>query len=98
MELDENFKRLVQELGEAINESLGESEKISEVLGRIRAAGYDLMLVLEVTVGFNKRATGQEAASQDLEQESASSQSFDLTPNDAQFLRALKITVENKAS
>ena len=47
MELDENFKRLIKELGDAINESLSESDAISDVLGRIRSSGYDLFLVLE---------------------------------------------------
>ena len=55
MELDDNFKRLIKELGDAINESLSESDKISDVLARIRASGYDLFLVLEVTIGFNKK-------------------------------------------
>ena len=55
MELDDNFKRLIKELGDAINESLSDSERIAEVMSRIRSAGYDLFLVLEVTIGFNKR-------------------------------------------
>ena len=55
MDLDDNFKRLVKELGNAINDSLADSERIAEVMARIRAAGYDLFLVLEVTIGFNKR-------------------------------------------
>ena len=55
LELDENFKRLIKELGDAINESLSDSERIAEVMSRIRNAGYDLFLVLEVTIGFNKR-------------------------------------------
>ena len=55
VELDDNFKQMIKELGNAINESLAESEKISDVMGRIKGAGYDLFLVLEVTIGFNKR-------------------------------------------
>jgi len=55
LDLDDNFKRLIKELGSAINESVSDSEKIADVIGRIRAAGYDLFLVLEVTIGFNRR-------------------------------------------
>jgi hypothetical protein len=47
LELDDNFKKLIKELGDAINDSLSESDNIAEVLGRIRSSGYDLFLVLE---------------------------------------------------
>jgi len=39
LELDDNFKRLIKELGDAINESLSESERIAEVMSRIRGHG-----------------------------------------------------------
>ena len=98
MELDDNFKRLIKELGDAINESLSESDKISDVLGRIRAAGYDLFLVLEVTIGFNKRGetnlVHRHKLNADLRQEPV----FHLTSQDAQFLRALRISVQDEDS
>lgn len=94
MELDEKFKRLVKELGNAINESLSESDRISEVMGRIRGAGYDLFLVLEVTIGFNKRGEGNLVHRQRLSPEQRHEPAFHLTNQDAQFLRALKISVE----
>ena len=94
MELDDQFKRLVKELGNAINESLGESEAISEVMGRIRAAGYDLFLVLEVTIGFNKRGETSLVHRQKLSADQHHDAVFHLTNQDAQFLRALKISVE----
>lgn len=97
MELDRQFKQLVQELGHAINDSLADSERIAEVMGRIRAAGYDLFLVLEVTVGFNRRgesAAGQEAEPSHTE---VGENEFRFTNQDTQFLRALRISVEEKA-
>jgi hypothetical protein len=96
LELDDNFKRLIKELGAAINESLAESETISEVMGRIRAAGYDLFLVLEVTIGFNKQGEPSTVHRQKLTaSDDAGDRSLHLTPQDAQFLRSLKIVVEN---
>jgi hypothetical protein len=92
LELDENFKRLIKELGGAINESLSDSEKIAEVLGRIRAAGYDLFLVLEVTIGFNKRGEANLVHRQKLSAEPRHDGEFRLTPQDSEFLRALKIS------
>ena len=98
MELDDNFKRLIKELGDAINESLSESDTIAEVLGRIRSPGYDLFLVLEVTIGFNKRGEAnliqRHKLNADLRQEPV----FHLTSQDAQFLRALRISVEKEDS
>ena len=94
MELDENFKRLVKELGDAINESLSDSDKIADVMSRIRNAGYDLFLVLEVTIGFNKRGEVNLVHRQKLNSEGRSGPEFHLTTQDTQFLRALKIVVD----
>ena len=97
LELDGNFKRLIKELGQAINESLADSDTISDVMGRIRAAGYDLFLVLEVTIGFNKKGEANTVHRQDLSVEAqAEEPEFQLTPQDAQFLRSLKIVVEKE--
>jgi len=97
LELDDNFKRLVKELGDAINESLSDSEKIADVMARIRGAGYDLFLVLEVTIGFNKRGEVS-VHRQKLNADPRSDPEFRLTSQDTQFLRALKISVEEESS
>ncbi len=96
MELDENFKRLIKELGGAINESLSESDKIAETLGRIRAAGYDLFLILEVTIGFNKRGEANLVHRQKLSANPRHDGEFRLTPQDSQFLRAMKISPDEE--
>lgn len=95
MELDDKFKQLMDELGHAINDSLSESEQVSEVMGRIRGAGYDLFLILEVTIGFNKRGEPGVVSRHKLDTEEHNGE-FRLTNQDAQFLRALKITVEDE--
>ena len=56
MQLDDNLKQLMKELGAAINDALSESEDISEAIQNVRNAGYDVFLVLEATIGFNKRS------------------------------------------
>jgi len=53
--VDEPLKNLMQELGNAINDSLSESDRIAEAIGEIKRAGYDVFLVLEATIGFNRR-------------------------------------------
>ena len=96
MDLDDNFKRLIKELGDVINESLSESEKIADVLARIRASGYDLFLVLEVTIGFNKRGEANLIHRQKLNADLRQEPVFHLTSQDAQFLRALRISVQDE--
>jgi hypothetical protein len=94
LEIDDDFKRLINELGHAINDSLSESEAISEVMTRIRAAGYDLFLILEVTVGFNRKGETNRVHRRKLDPDGQRGSTFELTSQDAQFLRGLKIAVD----
>ncbi len=96
--MDENLKDLMQELGNAINESLSDSERIAAAIGEIKAAGYDVFLVLEATIGFNKR---EEEGAEDAPEKSADApQTFEATgkvkwnSQDAKFLKALKIAID----
>ena len=97
MELDAQFKQLVQELGHAINDSLAESPGIAEVMGRIRAAGYDLFLVLEVTVGFNRHGPAEAGSPEEIPKPASSETEFQLTNQDTQFLRALRISIDEES-
>ena len=96
MELEPQFKELVQELGHAINDSLAESPVISDVMSRIKAAGYDLFLVLEVTVGFNRRGATAAESSPEAPGVQGGTTEFQLSNQDTQFLRALRISVEEE--
>ncbi len=92
--MDDNLKGLMQELGNAINESLSESERIAEAIGEIRNAGFDVFMVLEATIGFNRR-TDDDTESDDSEEkifESAGTIKFN--SQDQRFLKALKIAVD----
>ena len=59
--MEDRLKELMQELGNAINESLSDSDRIAAAIGEIKRAGYDVFLVLEATIGFNKREDSDEA-------------------------------------
>jgi hypothetical protein len=89
----------MQDLGNAINESLSESERIAEAIGEIKSAGYDVFLVLEATIGFNKREENEEAeeapAVEPTEVTSIGKVRF--TTQDQRFLKALRITVDEEA-
>ena len=92
--MDDELKKLMKELGEAINQSVAESEQISDVMTRIKAGGYDVFLVLEATIGFNQRGDAGEAA---RKKESASSGELDITSQDLKFLRSLRIAVNDES-
>ena len=78
MQLDENLKRLLRELGRAINDTVSESGRITEAISGVRAAGYDIVLKLDATIGLARRE----------------SQPVSITPNDQRFLKSLHIQVD----
>ena len=93
MHVEQRFKDLIKQLGHAIDESLSESETIAEVIGEIKKEGYDVLLVLEATIGFNRRSASNSssvdapAASRDLDSS--------LTEQDQKFLKALSISLDD---
>jgi len=98
----------MQELGNAINDSLSESDRIAEAIGEIKRAGYDVFLVLEATIGFNRRddnadEEGEPEDGEDLIRDREEpKRTFEatgkikLTTQDHRFLRALKIAVDEE--
>jgi hypothetical protein len=100
--VDEPLKRLMQELGNAINDSLSESDRIAEAIGEIKRAGYDVFLVLEATIGFNRRDENSDDEEEEVEEEPQPKRSFEatgkikFTSQDHRFLRALKIAVDDE--
>jgi hypothetical protein len=99
--VDEPLKHLMQELGNAINDSLSESDRIAEAIGEIKRAGYDVFLVLEATIGFNRRDEDDEGDDetevmevQDEPKRFETTGKIKLTSQDHRFLRALKIAVD----
>ena len=103
--MEEPLKHLMQELGNAINDSLSESDRIAEAIGDIKRAGYDVFLVLEATIGFNRRDENAEDDDDDEQAEVVEEQpkprfeatgKIKFTSQDHRFLRALKIAVDEE--
>ncbi|MBV8907198.1 MAG: hypothetical protein JOZ22_26445 [Acidobacteriia bacterium] len=102
--MEEPLKRLMQELGNAINDSLSESDRIAEAIGEIKRAGYDVFLVLEATIGFNRRDDDEEGEdeAEATGQTDEPKRGFEttgkikFTSQDHRFLRALKIAVDEE--
>ena len=85
----------MQELGEAINESISDSDQIAEVIAKIKTGGYDVFLVLEATIGFNRR---DEDESEPIVGSTDKTHDPELKVNqqDVKFLKSLRITLEGE--
>jgi len=82
------LRELIQQLGEAIHESVIESEQIAGVVQDIRKHGFDVLLMLEATIGLN------EVGSKEGSEEESGSEEGAFTQNDLNFLKSLRISVE----
>ena len=110
MQLDDHLKRLLRELGHAINDTVSESDRITEAISGVRAAGYDIVLKLDATIGLARRESnpGQITSTdrrfleslhiqvdQEVLDEEKHEAKFEVTPQDMRFLKSLKISFED---
>ena len=86
------IKELIQQLGEAIHESVSDSESISGVVREIREEGFDVMLMLEATIGLNEVDETAETA----EEEAGDASGTGFTRNDVSFLKSLRISLPDE--
>jgi uncharacterized protein (UPF0335 family) len=94
--VDKRLKSMMKELGDAINNSLSDSDQIADVISRIKAAGYDVFVVLEATIGFNQHDDENDESEMALMDRQRSSSEVEMTPQDVKFLKSLRISVEDK--
>lgn len=91
----------MNELGDAINNSLSESESIARIMARLKDEGYDVFLALQATIGFNRR----EDEDRDEQPDASSAEpvgalrlgsepEFAVNANDLRFLKALRINAD----
>src|SRR3984957_8277296 len=93
--VDPQLKQLMKELGDAINESLSDSEQISEVVSRIKDGGYDIFLVLEATIGVSKQ--GEKTSDKtSLVSTLSTNPEFKVSDKDLKFLKSLRIKIEEE--
>lgn len=90
-DVEQRLKDLIKQLGSAIDESLSRSQAISEVIGEIKKEGYDVLLVLEATIGFNRRS--DEAGKEPVAALTHQDLDSNLTEQDQRFLKALCISL-----
>ncbi|HEY5073110.1 MAG TPA: hypothetical protein VII34_00335 [Pyrinomonadaceae bacterium] len=84
--MDEQTKKLAEEVGTAINESVQRSTGVAAAIERLREAGFEMELTLKLEIGLRPQShneTGSEAEG-----------SLDLTEEDLRVLRSMKIKIE----
>jgi hypothetical protein len=87
--LNQKVKNLIQKLGEAIHESVSESEDIAGVVKNIREQGFDVLLMLEATIGLNEVEAESEESLEDSEEDAQGP----FTQSDLTFLKSLRISL-----
>ena len=93
--MDQQLKQLMKELGEAINESLADSEQIAEVVSRIKDGGYDIFLVLEATIGVSKQGD-KSPDKTSLITTMSSNPELKVSDQDLKFLKSLRIKIDEE--
>ncbi len=109
VQLDDQLKRLLRELGHAINDTVAESDRITEAIAGVRAAGYEIVLKLDATIGLARREHASaritstdrrflESLHIQVDHESLDEDrqapKFEMTPQDVNFLKSLKISAD----
>ena len=112
LQLDDHLKRLLRELGHAINDTVSESDRIADAIAGVRAAGFDIVLKLDATIGLARREShAPQITSTDrrfleslhiqvdqevLEEARAEAAKFEMTAQDVRFLKSLKISFDDQ--
>ena len=110
VQLDDHLKQLLRELGHAINDTVSESSRITEAISEVRAAGFEIVLKLDATIGLARR-DGEDTkitpndrrfleslhiqVDQEILAEDRQSPKFEMTPQDLRFLKSLKISFDD---
>ena len=97
--MNPRLRDLIQQLGEAIHESVIESEQIAGVVQNIRRHGFDVMLMLEATIGLNdvtsespQLPSGQQGGLEDGQE----NEGGPFNSHDVNFLKSLRISIEGE--
>ncbi len=86
MELNDEAKEILQELGAAINAAVADSSGVARAIERLHEAGYEMELTLRLEIGL--RELDGAGADDDSVQ-------LDLTDDDRRTLRSMKIRLDD---
>ena len=86
MDINDEAKQIVQELGSAINAAVENSAQVAEAIERLREAGYEMELTLRLEIGLRPNDEEEGTGNEDG--------AFELTDEDRRTLRRMKIRID----
>lgn len=88
MDINDEGKELVQELGAAINAAVESSSEVASCIERLREAGYEMELTLRLEIGL------RQLSGEDGEDEDEDPGRLELTDDDRRTLRSMRIRID----
>lgn len=98
MEINDEAKDIVQDLGAAINVAIERSSDVAAALERLREAGYETELSLRLQIGLRHiGAVDEESMANDLAADDnfETAATLELTEEDRRTLRRMRIRVDD---
>ena len=96
MELDNQMKALLKELGVALHQAVTRDDNIKTITDRIKGSGYDIYLIMEANIALDRREEGDDGRlylqrpEDKLEMDAMGFNSFD-----ENFLAELQIKIDD---
>ena len=87
MEIDDETRQIVHEIGSAINDSIENSPQVTQAIERLREAGYEMELTLKLELGLRPNAPTEESADKAV--------GLDLTDEDVRVLQRMNIKIDS---
>lgn len=94
MDINDDAKEIVQQLGNAINLAVERSPEVAETIERLRAAGFDLELVLKLEIGLRERDE-EDGAGAPAGGGGDDAALLELTDEDRRTLRSMRISFDD---
>jgi hypothetical protein len=85
--MDDYTKKLAEEVGTAINDSVQQSPSVAAAIERLREAGFEMELTLKLEIGLRPQSGEEESGAE-------GSRSLELTDEDLRVLRSMKIKID----
>ena len=85
MEIDDDTRQIVHEIGSAINDSIENSSQVSQAIERLRQAGYEMELTIKLELALRPH----------VEESEAGSIALDLTDEDMRVLQRMNIRIDS---
>ena len=87
MEIDDDTRQIVHEIGSAINDSIENSPQVARAIERLREAGYEMELTLRLELGLRPHTADKT--------DEPGSIALELTDEDMRVLQRMKIRIDS---